>query len=146
MFKDTNLGNQVVKAATFIFRDPPLDGTRMVRSTLAAILLEDGRLFIGCSTCSESDQFTKVVGREKALAIALAKASKGVGGSTIMPDAIIRSSVLEDKFGDTSAINNWVKVECLWYQLEEYRRILYARHVLLEAANEMLAHDKGVVV
>lgn len=151
MFKEMKLGNTTVKGVEYIFRDPPLDGPRMARATNAAILLEDGRLFIGCAVCAESEQFFKDKGREIALAEARAKTSKGVGGGVVMPDAILNLEIDVENFdemagGNSARINQTVKMECLYYQLEKFRTILYNRHVLLEAADELLAHDVGRVL
>lgn len=59
--------------AVFVIHDKP--GTKY-RGSAAAIVLQDGRMYVGTSICSPQDQFVKKLGRIKAVGRAAKHAVK----------------------------------------------------------------------
>ena len=57
-----------------------------LRGTAAAIILPDGRFWVGVCLCSPSDQFVKVTGRNKAIGRAFQKRSHFADGAIKITD------------------------------------------------------------
>jgi hypothetical protein len=112
-------------ANEYVFHEPHLDGPRKVRATNAAILLETGQLFIGCSVCSESDQFTRAEGGGKALAYASAKAAHFLKNGKRIPDGLLNVE------REPPQIFRDVRELCIQYQIDKFRDMLYDRSLLI---------------
>src|SRR6266699_1432007 len=142
MFKFMTHGNIGVEVAEYVFHDPPVDGKRMMRATTAGYLLSTGELFIGCSCASEGDQFTRAQGRQQATAAAMEKLINWKRGGKCEPDAKIFVGAIEDGSPqeiDPKEINKDVYLNCLEYQVETFRLILFDRHAIIESLSLSLA-------
>lgn len=69
-----------VTCSLFVIHEPLPIHTSMHRGTAAAIILPDGRFWIGVALCSPCDQYVKATGRQKALGRAFQALMAGQDG------------------------------------------------------------------
>lgn len=128
-----------INAAVYVFHERPIEGTRMMRATTAALLLDTGELFIGCACASEGDQFERSKGRSLALVEAEAKLVRWLRKSQrIKPDQIL---AVKPDYPDKTTwheVNGEVQKECLYFLIDRFRLLLFKRYAIIASLNDEL--------